>query len=175
MTQGGGYTVELQSDQVHSGTHAVHVHAPNGTGNGYILATKGFPATDFWGRVWIRVTSAAGGHQCLMALNAANDQVRLLNEMGSGELSTNLRSSDKINGHATKMPQDTWFCFEWHQTPNSLNVYHDGAEVTDAAATWSVPNVASIQMGLMRFQSGNGNADLYYDDVALNSERIGCD
>ena len=172
-TQGTGYKVEVVSTTVHGGTHAVHVTGPAATGTAAITTTKGFPATDFWGRVWMHVTSPATGHQCFIELNSANDQVRALNEMGSGELATNLKSTDKINGH-TKLPQDTWFCFEWHQSPTALHVYVDGTESTDAAATWSIPSVTSMQIGLQRFMAGTGTADLYYDDVALNPTRIGC-
>ena len=173
-TQGTGYKFEVVSTVVHSGTHAVHVTGPAATGTAAITTTKGFPATDFWGRVWMHVTSPATGHQCFIELNSANDQVRALNEMGSGELATNLKSTDKINGH-TKLPQDTWFCFEWHQSPTALHVYTNGTESTDAAAAWSVPSITSMQIGLQRFMAGTGTADLYYDDVALNPTRIGCD
>jgi len=175
VTMGSGYTVEVVSTPVHGGTHAVHMSAPAATGSGYLTATKGFPGTDFWGRAWVRVKSAAGGHQCLMALNAASDQVRILNEMGSGEVATNLRSNDKLNdASATKVPQDKWFCYEWHQSPTALHVYIDSTEVTAAAATWSVASINSLQIGIQRFQAGSGQADYYYDDVAVNATRIGC-
>jgi hypothetical protein len=175
VTKASGYTVEVVSDPVHGGTHAAHMSAPTGTGNGYLTATKGFPATDFWGRAWVRVKSAAGGHQCLIALNAASDQVRILNEMGSGEVASNLRSTDKLNdASATKVPQDTWFCYEWHQAPSALHVYIDSKEVTAAAATWSVASINSLQIGIERFQAGTAKADYYYDDVAVNTSRVGC-
>jgi len=174
--KGNGYTVEVVSTPVHGGTHAAHMSAPAASGNGYLTATKGFPATDFWGRAWVRVKSAAKGHQCLIALNAASDQVRVLNEMGSGEVASNLRSSDKLNdASATKVPQDTWFCFEWHQAPTALHVYIDSKEVTAAAATWSIASINSLQIGIQRFQDGAGTADFYYDDVAVNTSRVGCD
>ena len=175
VTKGSGYTVEVVSDPVHGGTHAAHMSAPTGTGSGYLTASKGFPATDFWGRAWVRVKSAAGGHQCLIALNAASDQVRVLNEMGSGEVASNLRSSDKLNdASATKVPQDTWFCYEWHQAPTALHVYIDSKEVTAAAATWSVASINSLQIGIERFQAGTAKADYYYDDVAVSTSRVGC-
>jgi hypothetical protein len=180
VSMGSGYTVEVVSTPVHGGTHAVHMSAPTATGGGYLTATKGFPATDFWGRAWVRVKSAAGGHQCLMALNATpnngvTDQVRILNEMGSGEVATNLRSNDKLNdASATKVPQDTWFCYEWHQSPSALQVYIDSAEVTKAAASWSVASINSLQIGIQRFQAGTAKADFYYDDVAVNATRVGC-
>lgn len=176
VTMGSGYTVEVVSTPVHGGTHAAHMSAPTDKGSGYLTATKGFPATDFWGRAWVRVKSAAGGHQCLMALNASGNQVRVLNEMGSGEVATNLSSNDKLNdASATKVPQDTWFCYEWHQTPTALHVYINSAEVTAAAATWSVASISSLQIGIERFQAGTAKADYYYDDVAVNATRVGCE
>jgi len=176
VTMGNSYTVEVVSTPVHGGTHAAHMSAPTGTGGGYLTATKGFPATDFWGRAWVRVKSPAGGHQCLIALNAAaNEQVRVLNEMGSGEVASNLKSTDKLNdASGTKVPQDTWFCYEWHQSPTALHVYVDSTEVTAAAATWSVATINSLQVGIQRFQAGAAKADYYYDDVAVNTTRIGC-
>jgi hypothetical protein len=172
---GGGYTVEVVSTPVHGGTHAVHMSAPTGTGGGYLTATKGFPAMDFWGRAWVRVKSAPMGHQCLIALNSASDQVRVLNEMGSGEVATNLRSSDKLNdASATKVPQDTWFCYEWHLSPTALHVYINSTEVTASAATWSIASINSLVVGIQRFQTGAGTADFYYDDVAVNTTRVTC-
>jgi hypothetical protein len=102
-------------------------------------------------------------------------QVRILNEMGSGEVATNLKSNDKLNdASATKVPQDKWFCYEWHQSPTALHVYIDSTEVTAAAATWSVASINSLQIGIQRFQAGTGTADYYYDDVAVNATRVGC-
>lgn len=176
VTMGGGYTVDVVSMPAHSGTHAVHITGPMATGNGYIATTKGFPATDFWGRAYIQVMSAATGHQCLIALNSASDQVRAFNEMNSGEVATNLKSNDKLNdAGSTKVPQGSWFCFEWHQSPTALHVYIGGTEVTAAAATWSIASISSMQLGLMRFQTGSGTAQIYYDDVAINTTRINCD
>jgi len=176
VTMGSGYTVEVVSTPVHGGSHAAHMSAPTGTGSGFLTATKGFPATDFWGRAWVQVKSAAGGHQCLIALNyTGNNQVRVLNEMGSGEVATNLSTTDKLNdASATKVPQDTWFCYEWHQTPSAVHVYIGGTEVTAAAATWAVASINSLQIGIQRFQAGTSKADYYYDDVAVNTTRIGC-
>jgi len=55
--------------------------------------------------------------------------------MDSGEVATNLKSNDKLNdASATKVPQDTWFCYEWHQSPSALHVYIDSTEVTAARA-----------------------------------------
>jgi hypothetical protein len=174
VTMGNSYKVEVVTTPVHGGTHALHISAPSATGNGYIQTSTGFPATDFWGRAWVHIKSAAGGHQCFIALNSSSDQVRALNEMGSGEYATNLKSSDKLNDSKTKVPQDTWFCYEWHQSPTALHVYADGKEITDAAATWSIASISSLQIGEMRFQSGTGTADVYYDDIALGTSQIGC-
>lgn len=169
-----GYTVTVVTTPVHGGTHALHIASPTGTGHGYLTATKGFPATDFWGRAYMRVTSAATGHQCFIELNTSGDQVRVVNEMGSGEFASNIMKADTIHGSTMKVPQNTWFCFEWHQSPTALHLYSDGTEIPGTAATWSVASISSMNIGHERFQSGSGMADIYYDDIAVNTTRIGC-
>jgi hypothetical protein len=123
----------------------------------------------------MRVTSAATGHQCFIALNTSGNQVRAVNEMGSGEFATNIQTPDTINGSSMKVPQDTWFCLEWHQSPNALHLYSNGTEIPGTAASWSAASISSVQFGLMRFQPGKSMADIYYDDIAINTTRIGCD
>jgi len=55
-----------------------------------------------------------------------------------------------------------------------LHVYVDSTEVAAAAATWSIASINSLQIGIQRFQAGSSKADYYYDDVALNVTRVGC-
>lgn len=170
----GGYTLTLATDQAHSGTHSVHVSAPTGTGSAAIQETKTFPATDFWGRAFLRFKAPPGGHQMFIALNSAQDQLRLLNTLGSAKIQLNLRSNDQFKASATTIPMDTWFCYEWHVAPNSVNVFVDGKALTDAMATWSTANLTSLRIGYERFQTGTAAGEIWIDDVAINSTQIGC-
>jgi hypothetical protein len=176
----GGYLVELSTTQAHSGTHSVHVHSPGGGGLGYIVETKTFPETsmDFWGRAYLWMMAAPSGHEVFVAMDsttndASGEQVRMLNDMGGGQMATNRRSDDQQKSASQKIPMGTWFCFEWHESPNALTVYLNGTDLTGADETWTEPALADLRLGFERFDGGSGG-DIYIDDVAVNTSQIGC-
>jgi hypothetical protein len=171
---GSGYTLALAMDQAHSGTHSVHVSAPTPTGSAFIQETMTFPATDFWGRVWLRFNTPAGGHQMFIALNAPSNQIRMLNEIGSTKLQLNLKSTDQSKASATVVPLQTWFCYEFHIAPNSVNVYIKSQELTDVAATFPSTGSTSLAFGYQRFQAGTAAGEIWIDDIAINTTQVGC-
>lgn len=175
VTQGSGYTVTVDTTQAHSGSKAVHISAPTGTGSGVLRETKTFPATDFWGRAFMRFKTASGGHQMFIAVITQSDQFRLFNTLGSDKIQLNEQSGDKFFASATTVPMEKWFCFEWHVTQNSASVYVDGKQLTDATPTgWNITNAQSLQIGYQRFQAGPSAGDIWIDDVAINTSQIGC-
>jgi hypothetical protein len=172
---GGGYTLELVTDQAHSGTHSVHISAPTTTGSAHIQETKTFPATDFWGRSFLRFKAPSGGHQMFIAMAVPGDQVRILNMLGnSAQVRQNLQSSDVFKASTTTIPMEKWFCYEWHANASGVHVYLDGTELTDAAATWSGATGTSLLIGYQRFQAGTAAGEIWIDDVAINTAQIGC-
>ena len=173
-----GYTVETVTTQAHSGTHSVHVMATANNGYGYISETKTFPATDFWGRAYMRIVAPSSGHEVFAGLDTnamepQGEQVRLLNNTGGGNIVTNRRSDDMSKGSATKIPMSTWFCYEWHETPSKLSIYLDGKELTDVDESWVEPTFVAFVLGFERFSGGTAG-DIWIDDVAVNSAQIGC-
>jgi hypothetical protein len=172
---GGGYTLELGTDQAHSGTHSVHISAPTATGSAHIVETKTFPATDYWGRAFLRFKAPPGGHQMFIMMSVPNDQVRILNMLGnSAKVQQNLQSTDKFTSSATVIPMEKWFCYEWHANASGVHVFMDGMEMTDAAATWSGAGGTSLTIGFQRFQAGTGAGEMWIDDVAINTAQVGC-
>jgi hypothetical protein len=173
-----GYTVETVTTQAHSGTHSVHVMATANGGYGYVSETKTFPATDFWGRAYMRIVAPSSGHEVFAGLDTnlmepQGEQVRLLNNTGGGNIVTNRRSDDMSKGSATKIPMSTWFCYEWHETPNKLSIYLNGKELTDVDENWVEPTFVAFVLGFERFGGGTAG-DIWIDDVAVNSAQIGC-
>ncbi|HEY1533424.1 MAG TPA: hypothetical protein VGF76_05385, partial [Polyangiaceae bacterium] len=173
-----GYTVETVTTQAHSGTHSVHVMATASGGYGYISETKTFPATDFWGRAYMRIVAPSSGHEVFAGLDTnlmepQGEQVRLLNNTGGGNIVTNRRSDDMSKGSAAKIPMSTWFCYEWHETPSKLSIYLDGKELTDVDENWVEPTFVAFVLGFERFGGGTAG-DIWIDDVAVNSAQIGC-
>jgi len=170
-----GYTVETVTTMAHSGTHSVHVAAKGVSGHGYIVETKTFPATDFWGRAYLLLQAPGSGHEVFVALDGNNnEQVRILNDLGNGKIATNRRSDDQSKESSQAYPMGTWACYEWHETPTGLHVYFQGSELTDIAETWTEATFSLLRLGFERFDTGTGG-DIYIDDVAVNNEQIGCD
>lgn len=172
------YTVETVTTQAHSGTHSVHVMATTDSGYGYISETKTFPATDFWGRAYLRLVAPSSGHEVFVGADTSmmepqGDQIRYLNNTGGGGIVTNARGNDKSDGGGTKIPMSTWFCYEWHQTPTEVHVYLNGTEVTDAKRTEPELNLVAMVLGFERFGGGTAG-DIWIDDVAVNSAQVGC-
>jgi hypothetical protein len=175
VTQGSGYTVMVDTTQAHSGTKSVHISAPTAAGSGVLKETKTFPATDFWGRAFLRFKTASGGHQMFIAVITQGDQFRLFNTLGSDKIQLNEQSGDKFFASATTVPMEKWFCYEWHVTPNSASVYVDGKQLTDATPTgWNIMNAQSLQIGYQRFQAGPSAGEIWIDDVAIHTAQIGC-
>jgi hypothetical protein len=169
-----GYTVETVTTMAHSGTHSVHVMAKGVSGHGYIVETKTFPQTDFWGRAYLLFQAPPSGHEVFVAFDGNNnEQVRVLNDLGNGKIATNRRSDDQSKVSSQAYPMGTWACYEWHETPTGLHVYFQGKELMDADETWTEATLSLLRLGFERFDTGTGG-DIYIDDVAVNSTQIGC-
>jgi hypothetical protein len=169
----GGFTLSVGTDQAHSGTHSLHIVAPNTSNSAFITETKTFPASDFWGRAWLRFNGPAGGHQMYIYMAYPGDQLRILNRLGSDAIVVNVQSTDNLYTSKTTIPQQTWFCYEWHVTTSATTVYKDGTQLTDVKAPGATGGTA-LSFGFQRFATASGAADLWIDDIAVNSTQIGC-
>lgn len=170
-----GYAVVADNTQVHSGAKALHITAPATAGSGVLTETSTFPATDFWGRAWMRFKTAAGGHQVFVSVVTPTDQFRLFNILSNTKIALHDQKNDQFFTSATTVPMETWFCFEWHVTTSSVHVYLDGNQLTDLNPTaWSITNAQSLQIGYQRLSPGVSAGEMWVDDVAVDSAQIGC-
>jgi len=168
-----GFTAGIVTDQAHSGTHSFHVNAPNSANSAFISETKTFPASDFWGRAWMRFKGPAGGHQMYIYVAVPGDQARLLNRLGSSEaFRVNFQKSDMFYTSTTNIPQETWFCYEWHVTASAIQVFKDGVQLTDIKPP-GASGGTSLNFGFQRFQTG-ASGEIWYDDIAVGDSQIGC-
>jgi hypothetical protein len=180
----GGYTIALDMTQAHSGKNSVHA-TKNTAGGGfaYMLETKTFPATDFWGRAWIRFIAPKGGDHEVFAgivnmtpFTESGEMMRFLNDMGGGTLAMNIRSSDAVADSMMQIPMSMWNCYEWHQTPTAAYLYIDGKMIATAmGGQWGGLGTmfTAMVLGVESFGAGPA-ADVWYDDVAVNMTQIGC-
>jgi hypothetical protein len=135
---------------------------------------------DFWGRAWLRLKGPAGGHQMFIAhALPGGNQLRVLNSIGSLTVTGNVATGDPIFNSTVAIPQETWFCFEWHVNATATHLYKDGTEVmtTMGGKATTMPGetgITSLILGFQRFQTGSAASDLWIDDVAVDTNQIGC-
>jgi len=173
LSKSGQFTAAVSTDQAHSGTHSLHVGAPNSGDSAFMSESKTFPATDFWGRAWLRFkTPTLAGHQMNIYMALPGDQLRVLNRQGSEAIKVNVQSTDVFYASKTTITEETWFCYEWHVTASATQIFKDGVELTDIKAPGG-KGFTALYLGYQRFQTG-GAGDLWIDDVAVNPTQIGC-
>jgi hypothetical protein len=171
----GAFTAKIATDQAHSGTRSLHIVAPNAANSAFITETKTFPAADFWGRAWFRITGPKGGHQVYIIAkpSAANSELRLFNrKTDKEEMAVNTQNGDDWFVTKTPVPQATWFCYEWHVTETATTIYHDGIEFTEIKPP-GIKGVTSLSLGWQRWQAGAAG-EMWIDDVAVSDKQIGC-
>lgn len=171
----GGTAIEVTKDQHHGGTQSVHITAPNTSGfSALIQEKKTFPATEFWGRAFLRFKGDGGGHQMYIAVNLPGDQLRLLNRLGSDNAQVNFQKSDKFYNTNHKIVQETWFCYEWHVTASAVNIFIDGQAQTTSPAIPGITGGTTLSLGYTRYATGSAAGEMWIDDVAVNDTQIGC-
>lgn len=76
---------------------------------------------------------------------------------------------------------DQWHCAEWHVdgATESFQFFYDGTEVQDIAFMnvdgAHIADFSSIIVGWINYQSPSTPNEGWFDDLALDDERIGCD
>jgi hypothetical protein len=170
-----GFPSEIVTDVVHSGAHAVRVTA-NNTGSGAIEESTILPAgKDYWLRVYMYLDSDDnGGHEGFVVAHGKEDNYRLYNNTGKGNVMID-RTSNEFGFviSKAKLPRKQWNCWEWHETATEIHTYLDGQEIDDALAKWPGITVTSFSFGFERYHPG-GLGYVYYDDIVLDTERVGC-
>jgi hypothetical protein len=191
VLQGG--TITIDATTAHSGSKSVHVHA---TDNDYDTLFVLHDATilptsngRFFLRAYMRLSRAmASGHNTFIiadpfAKQGTGNNVRIgeMNAMlmytimgdGHGALSNQNFYNDGKPGIA--FTPSTWVCLEAlidHAKPE-IDVWVDSTEVPDLHHTdWPLDSYDAVRFG---FEKYAGPAiDIWYDDIAIGTERIGC-
>ena len=102
----------------------------------------------------------------------ASEQVRIVNVIGSHYIATNRRSDDMGKGSRNVGPDmGKWGCYEWHITPNSLDVYLDGTLLPISEGPGPSRPSSLLRIGFERFAAGAAG-DVWLDDIAINDKQI---
>lgn len=175
-----GGLVEVTNARAHSGARSLHVRAPaTGGADAHVTETKTAAATRFFARAWLYLLpSAPMAHVALFTANgksatytwaAGNGTFASLAYFGGGETA---------NDSATKPPIGKWTCLEWSfdGAAGTADYWLDGVALTDMNAKgWGKTTFTSDELGVSVFHDEpNVTYDLWYDDVAIGTARVGC-
>jgi hypothetical protein len=190
--QEGTVVIDGQT-QAHSGTHSVHIRS--GANYQTFLALRGapvFPSVTpaLYLRVYLRLDAAmTAGHNTYFKAGGAdasstNNETRvgvmmsmlMINQPDGdrGFLSNESYWTDQQLGAV--VVERTWTCIEAFFDPphSTVDVWVDDEEVPDLHRTdWKQDALGAFHLGFEQY--AGPAADVWYDDVIVATERIGCD
>ncbi|XYH94119.1 hypothetical protein ACMHYB_40660 [Sorangium sp. So ce1128] len=178
--------MEIDASIFHGGAHSLHVK-PGGSGYDWRMLSVPAPGPKFWARLYVRSSVDIGqaehnayfqamtgngdpneGHNvevaeqyCQIVLNLHD--VVVLSEGGE----------TRCGSGGTLLPKDQWHCMEayFDGTQGDVQVYANGTKIIDKAG-WDKLDFKTFSFGYLGF---HGPArSMWYDDVAVAPERIGC-
>ena len=200
----GAGSFELSTAQKHGGLQSLHPKRNNGYSTLLAIeGAPIFPAPNntFYGRVWLRVSGSGStgklSTQHLIWMEAGdvtNDTHEVRIGANLGYFQVNLFHNGEVDLRApdAALTVDAWHCVEFEMGTDDLEIWLDGLHI-DALSTknwvevgqgnggvqasspmsnWS-PTYAAFRLG-WELSSGDDNGDIFYDDVALGHERLGC-
>lgn len=200
----GAAVVEVSSARAARGKKSLHIRVPNdGTHHDNVVNRSAFPAPNnsFWGRAFIYYVSDAQSAVPNIHVNYASasgtvrgsttfyNWTRLASFYNpqSPTVGINYGRGDTAVYSGAHVPTNRWACLEWQfdgTANNRVALYLDGAYLTattKAIASQDNPqNVApaydAFRLGYEIYgRSGNSPSfEVYFDEVALASSRIGC-
>jgi len=198
---GGGATLSIDGTNTR-GSRSLRVRTADG-GHGYIRVNNfSAPGNSFFGRVQLLVnsfpTSPDYAHFVLVeATGAGGGLVRPVGgQYIPGQGTTALWGVGNDQGGsgdwtswqpAVPTASSRWICYEWQMraADNNIDVWLDGTaqpalSVSSTTrrdyngARFAFPTFNTIWFGWWQFQASNTVRDIYLDDLALATTRIGC-
>jgi hypothetical protein len=147
-------------------------------------------ANEVFGRVFLRLaaTPSAAHFIWVEVGNTTNDQHEMRLGHNVGQLQSNhfLNGEQDIRDQGRSLVADTWYCLEFYMgnDPDELQVFLDGQDTAlsttnytaGAGAQGNTNPIADFIPPLEAFRIGweLQNGTVFFDDVALGSQRIGC-
>jgi hypothetical protein len=191
-TQAG--TLAIDGTRAFRGRGSLKVHldaldGSSGTALGFasVIETATFPASDLFVREFVFVPSGfVDNPAAFTTVEQASGDRGFSLQLEHGGLSTfnDLVNPGDYRGIAGMVPKDTWTCIEWEvpiAAAAPTHVWVDGSEVPALGtmqSTLANPPVAHLALGMAGIAAGKTTVaarDLWIDEVAVDSARVGCD
>jgi hypothetical protein len=188
----GGQTVVVQSSVVAHGKYAAQFHAkPNILSYDFII-TKNAPAAlrgHHFGRAYFNVTPKPPAEHTgfLFAGSAGFPKLKYLEVAGIGaawQLTyVNLIAGGESYASGGSAPDARWVCLEWefNDAPDQATVFVDGVQsyardsiVFNGQSTGLVGGFTDFGFGYYAWHPAADAFDIYYDDIVLDTKRVGC-
>jgi len=189
----GASTAVVDTTKSYRGTKSAHIKMA--TDRAFITESGTFSQTgsaatnnDMWGRmfIWVTAPMSPGGHTVFIrledpALTGMSKELHLAGE-NNGIFGAEIRTTKdnwKMGNIMYPLAAPKWECWEWHTTAmNALEFYIDGkiqsAMTVTAADGWPFPTFKKLSLGFLSFR-GNANVEMWIDEVAVGTARVGCD
>ena len=185
--------VGLANDQAHSGAMSLKSSSmvPGEQRAQHSLSALGATATKHWGRIFYKVISPSPKppsgsviHVTMTALmgtteNRVVDTVEQSN--GTHQWLFNIPDDSCCTSSAYNWSFDSaWHCAEWYVdvSSSSYRFFTDGAEVTQLAFTnrpgAKMSNYTAIAVGAIFYQMPPSPFTIWFDDLAIDDNQIGC-
>jgi hypothetical protein len=197
----GSNVVAIDTTRAHSGTHSVKITPSNGSGG--LFGTVP-PGATFYGRAWVYMDADPGmGHwEGIVARGAARNSMTSPAELRlGGQFDILYMNDNQTDGYfltnpnffsdhmGVAPPVSKWVCEEFYFGDDTVKWWITDVNATPAAtpfldieptSTWYQgepptpwsPTYATIVFGYGIF--GSNTLNVWYDDVAIDTSRIGC-
>lgn len=193
----------IDNSRSHSGTNSVRISTSNVTAPHFIFQALPADLASIYVRAWVNPSATIGGgpktaphdhsHFIGTLANPSTDgnEIRLgpvQGNMFGGFLPSN-GDAFTSSENTKSMPADTWSCVEWalikDPTFDQLHGWINGEIAFSAiqASDWgnnpggpfiNNQTTAFISFGWRTFGSGPAITDIWFDDIAVSTEKIGC-
>lgn len=199
----GSGTLAVDGSEAHSGKQSVKVDGGGGYCDHIFISNASAVAAlgpQVYTRLFVRVAAPLGaGHVSFLAMKDSADMGGDVRVGGQDMVLMYNRESDDATlpvmsptgtGESVALAANTWTCIESHfdETAGTIDTWVDGKEIAglvengtpvpDVSTQWLSqagwkPTLADFRIG---WESYSGQTmTLWFDDVALASQRIGCD
>ena len=175
--------VSVERAMVSGGLQSARSHV-NNTGGGFawFTETSTFPALadGLWGRARFFTSIAeTSGHSDFIAIHTATDGL----EIGISQKHWQLTwypagGGEHPVGYNTEVPIGRWVCLEWHFQRNAdplIEVFVDGTSLaTYGYQAQNLGPFTDLRLGFGNHSATDPANDAYYDDLAIDAARVGC-
>ena len=191
----GTVAITVQSDVAAHGKNALKVHYPAEPQAYAFAVASHLPDSlklHFFGRAYVNFPKPIpAGHVVFITNGTAGYPTSNFFELGNRQ--NKMQPSYQQNGKdvprgetmfgGPAYPIGKWFCLEWefNDKPDSMTVWIDGEKVFETTKGYKADSTEDFVKGFTEFAFGfrswgKGPADgfdVYYDDIALSTSRIG--